>query len=86
MSTTDIEKKSLEAHVELCAERYSNLEFKLENLDKRMDSLEGHIVDIKDSLSRVGGEGNKTIITIGISVFGVVLTALLGLIVHLILK
>jgi hypothetical protein len=86
MSTTDIEKKSLEAHVELCAERYSNLEFKLENLDKRMDSLEGHIVDIKDSLSRVGGEGNKTIITIGISVFGIVLTALLGLIVHLILK
>jgi len=86
MSTTDIEKKSLEAHVELCAERYSNLEFKLENLDKRMDSLEGHIVDIKDSLGRVGGEGNKTIITIGISVFGVVLTALLGLIVHLILK
>jgi len=86
MSTTDIEKKSLEAHVELCAERYSNLEFKLENLDKRMDSLEGHIVDIKDSLARVGGEGNKTIITIGISVFGVVLTALLGLIVHLILK
>ena len=86
MSTTDIEKKSLEAHVELCAERYSNLEFKLENLDKRMDSLEGHIVDIKDSLARVGGEGNKTIITIGISVFGVVLTALLGLIAHLILK
>jgi hypothetical protein len=86
MSTTDIEKKSLEAHVELCAERYSNLEFKLENLDKRMDSLEGHIVDIKDSLGRVGGEGNKTIITIGVSVFGIVLTALLGLIVHLILK
>lgn len=86
MSTTDIEKKSLEAHVELCAERYSNLEFKLENLDKRMDSLEGHIVDIKDSLGRVGGEGNKTIITIGVSVFGIILTALLGLIVHLILK
>ena len=86
MSTTDIEKKSLEAHVELCAERYSNLEFKLENLDQRMDSLEGHIVDIKDSLGRVGGEGNKTIITIGISVFGIVLTALLGLIVHLLLK
>lgn len=85
-TTTDIEKKSLEAHVELCAERYSNLEFKLENLDKRMDTLEGHIVDIKDSLGQVGGEGNKTIITIGISVFGVILTALIGLIVHLIVK
>jgi hypothetical protein len=86
MATTEIEKKSLEAHVEICAERYSNLEFKLENLDNRMDKLESHIVDIKDSLSRVGVEGNKTIITIGVSVFGIVLTALLGLIVHLILK
>jgi hypothetical protein len=86
MATTDIEKKSLEAHVEICAERYSNLEFKLENLDNRMDKLESHIVDIKDSLGRVGVEGNKTIITIGVSVFGIVLTALLGLIVHLILK
>lgn len=86
MSTTDIEKKSLEAHVELCAERYSNLEFKLENLDKRMDSLEGHIVDIKDTLGKVGGEGNKTIITIGTAIFVALLTAVLGVIVHLATK
>jgi prefoldin subunit 5 len=83
MSTTDIEKKSLEAHVELCAERYSTLEFKLENLDKRMDSLEGHIIDIKDSIERVGGEGNKTLITIGTAVFVALLTAVLGIVVHL---
>ena len=31
--TTDIEKKSLEAHVELCAERYEKLENKLENVE-----------------------------------------------------
>jgi hypothetical protein len=88
MSTTatDIEKKSLEAHVELCAERYSNLENKLEHLDSRMDKLEGHIVEIKDKITGVGTDGNKTIITIGISVFGIVLTALLGVIVHLITK
>ena len=86
MSTTDIEKKSLEAHVELCAERYSNLEFKLENLDKRMDSLEGHIVDIKDTLGKVGGEGNKTIITIGTPIFVALLTAVMGVIVHLATK
>ena len=30
VDTTDIEKKSLEAHVELCAERYRFLENKLE--------------------------------------------------------
>jgi hypothetical protein len=28
--TTDIEKKSLEAHVELCAERYNALEQRLD--------------------------------------------------------
>ena len=86
MSTTDIEKKSLEAHVELCAERYSTLEFKLEHLDKRMDSLEDHIVDIKDSLGQVGNDGNKTIITIGTAVFIALLTAVLGVVVHLATK
>lgn len=82
-TTTDIEKKSLEAHVELCAERYANLETKLEHLDTRMDKLEGHIVDIKDSLGKVGGESNKTLITIGTSVFVALLTAVLGVVVHL---
>ena len=83
MSTpTDIEKKSLEAHVELCAERYSSLETKLNNLDTRMDKLESHIVDIKDSIQGVSNNNSKTIITIGLSIFGVILTALLGVLVH----
>jgi prefoldin subunit 5 len=82
MSTTDIEKKSLEAHVELCAERYSNLETKLEHLDSRMDKLESHIVDIKDSLGKVGGENNKTLITIGTAVFVALLSGIFGFIMH----
>lgn len=86
MSTTDIEKKSLEAHVELCAERYANLETKLDNLEGRMDKLEVHIVDIKDTIRNVGNDNNKTIITIGTTIGGVLITALIGLLVHLILK
>jgi predicted nuclease with TOPRIM domain len=86
MATTDIEKKSLEAHVELCAERYSNLETKLSNLDDRMDKIEGHIVDIKDNLGKVGGESNKTLLTIGTAIFVAFLTAVLGLVVHLATK
>jgi hypothetical protein len=85
-TTTDIEKKSLEAHVELCAERYSNLEIKLEHLDNRMDKLEGHIVDIKDSLGKVGGESNKTLITIGTSIFVALLTGMIGVVLHLVNK
>jgi len=84
MSTTEIEKKSLEAHVELCAERYSNLETKLTSLDSRMDKLEGHIVDIKDALAKVGGEGNKTLITIGTTILGVLIAGIITLIVNLV--
>jgi predicted nucleic acid-binding Zn-ribbon protein len=82
MSTTDIEKKSLEAHVELCAERYKNLDDKLTNLENRMDKLDSHIIDIKESI-QAGIEGNnKQIITIGLSVFAVILTGLIGFLLH----
>jgi hypothetical protein len=33
---TDIEKKSLEAHVELCAERYNALENKIRSEERRV--------------------------------------------------
>ena len=82
MASLDIEKKSLEAHVEICAVRYSNLETKLEHLDNRMDKLEGHIVDIKDSLAKVGSEGNKTLITIGTAIFVALLTGIISFIIH----
>ena len=43
--TTDIEKKSLEAHVELCAERYRLLETKLESMDEKITTLFNYIFD-----------------------------------------
>ena len=52
MSTTDIEKQNLEAHVELCAERYKNLENKLDSLDKRMTTVEEHLLAIRDSITQ----------------------------------
>ena len=39
--TTEIEKKSLEAHVELCAERYSSLDQRLDNLNVNINKVEG---------------------------------------------
>ena len=87
MSTTEIEKKSLEAHVEICAERYKNLETKLENLDERidvldgrMDKVEGHLIAIKDAVTAGDEKSSNRTITILVSIFGVILTALLGII------
>ena len=37
--TTDIEKKSLEAHVELCAERYRNLDNRLQDLSRKLEAV-----------------------------------------------
>ena len=85
MSTTDIEKKNLEAHVEICAERYKNLETKLgnledrmDNLDDRMDKFEEHLVDIKNAVSAGDEKHSARIIQILLSVFGVVLAGFIG--------
>jgi len=80
MSSTDIEKKSLEAHVELCAERYSNLENKLNNLETRMDKFENYLVDIKNSLSGNDQGQYKTMITIGTTILGVLIAGVITLI------
>ena len=82
-TTTTIEKKNLEAHVELCAERYAALEQKLSSLDKRMSTLENHIVEIKESITKKTGGFNKTIITIGTSVLGAMFAAIISLLIHI---
>ena len=83
---TEIEKQNLEAHVELCAVRYGSLETKLNNLEQRMDKLEIHLVDIKNSLAdRVAGSDKQTI-SIFTTMMGVVLAGLIGFITHGIFK
>jgi hypothetical protein len=81
--STEIEKKSLEAHVELCAERYSNLQDKLDSLESKVEKLEGHIIFIKDSLAHSNERSNKQIITIGTSIFVAMLTGIISLLIHL---
>ena len=87
MSTpTQIEKKTLEAHVEICAVRYANLETKLENLEHRMDKLEGYLVGIKESLDdKLEGRGKQSVSFI-VTILSVVLTALLGILGHMVFK
>ena len=83
MASTDIEKENLEAHVELCAERYKNLHDRLDSLDTRMSKLEGLIVDIKQTITSVPNESNKTIIAIGTAIVGAMIGAIITLIVHI---
>ena len=61
MSTTEYEKHNLEAHVDLCAERYEQLKIELGNVQAgqaavnlRLDTLEAMISDIAKSLAEKG--------------------------------
>jgi predicted nucleic acid-binding Zn-ribbon protein len=83
---TEIEKQNLEAHVELCAVRYTSLEHKLDSLEERMDKLEEHLLDIKDSLSLRTSRADKQTIGIFTTMMGVVLAGLIGFITHGIFK
>ena len=47
---SEIEKESLEAHVDLCAERYNGLHREISGLGKRMDKLE-ELTELRDMLS-----------------------------------
>ena len=79
MSTpSDIEKENLEAHVEICAVRYANLETKLSNLEQRMDKLEVYLVGIKDSLEAKFETRTNAVLGWAVRILGVLLAALLG--------
>lgn len=86
MSSTRIEKESLEAHVELCAERYEKLESKLENVEKKVEKLESHVIAIRETLAGAGDRQSKQLIAIGTAIISVMLTGIITLTIHLINK
>lgn len=76
MAGTDIEKESLEAHVELCAIRYQQLDDRLTGVEKKIGTLQETIE--KSSLNTIkiliGTAG--TIIVAVLSLLGVIVTKL----------
>lgn len=88
--TTDIEKENLEAHVELCAMRYNQLNEKLDSLDKRMGIVEEHLVAIRETINSdhvsITRATDKRFLAIGGAVLTVLATSLLGLLTILLTK
>ena len=86
VDTTDIEKKSLEAHVELCAERYRYLEEKLESLEARSIENNKMISDIRSMIQTVVANRNDQIIKWGLGII-VTLGGMVGwLVTHYVFK
>jgi hypothetical protein len=86
VDTTDIEKKSLEAHVELCAERYRFLENKLETVESTVSAMNVMVADIRGMMDEVVNKRNDQIIKWGTAVIGVLVASIGYLLMHYVIK
>ena len=82
MDTTDIEKKSLEAHVELCAERYKMLELKLETLESNVSELKPLIAAVHANVEKMAAKRNDQLIGWGMGLIGTLIGIIGWLLVH----
>ena len=85
MDTTDIEKKSLEAHVELCAERYRSLELQLASANTSISGLKAMITEVHEMVQEMAAKRNDQLIGWGIGVIGFLIATVGWLVSHYIL-
>jgi hypothetical protein len=72
---TELERTSLEAHVDLCALRYAQLDGRLTNLEDKVDEMHKDIID-----------GQKSLTKVIIGTAGTVIAGVLGIVVTILLK
>ncbi len=53
LKTTSLERENLEAHVDLCAERYSHLETRLTIIEQKVEKIQKEILEGNNSMSKV---------------------------------
>jgi hypothetical protein len=75
--TTDIEKKSLEAHVELCAERYRALETQFTEVKKDISEVKELAEKTHNLVNKMSERRNTQLINWGIGIIGT-LVAVIG--------
>ena len=80
--TTEIEKKSLEAHVELCAERYKLLELKLDSLEEKIGKVADTITVLRGMMEKSTQKRTDQLLSWGIGVIGVLLATIGWLATH----
>lgn len=72
---TNLEKTSLEAHVDLCALRYSQLDQRLTNLEEKVDSVHEDIL-----------EGQKGLVKVIIGTAGTVIASVASIVIAILMK
>lgn len=75
LKTTALERTSLEAHVDLCALRYAQLDGRLTNLEVKVDHVHKDIID-----------GQKSITKVLIGTAGTIVASLLSIVIVLLMN
>lgn len=86
VEATDIEKKSLEAHVELCAERYNALEDKLTAMDAKISGVSVMVKEVKDCVGKLTEKNNDRLISWGVGIIAFLASSTIYLITQYVLK
>lgn len=86
VETTEIEKKSLEAHVELCAERYKFLEHKLLDLATEISEVKETATKTHQLISRLAEKNNDRLLAWGVGIIGFLIASIGYLLAHYVFK
>jgi hypothetical protein len=83
---TDIEKKSLEAHVELCAERYNQLEQRFEHVENKISNLDSLLREVHDMVQRMSEKRTDQLIGWGVGIIGALVATTIYLVTNYVFK
>ena len=75
MAILDVEKESLEAHVDLCSERYKRMEEKLDSIDERMTKIDEVLLELRDAMYNDKTSRSKQMMTVGVGIIGGLISA-----------
>jgi hypothetical protein len=86
VDTTDIEKKSLEAHVELCAERYRFLEEKLETVENNTAHVTAMVTEIRNMVQDMHKKRQDQLLSWGVGIIATLTSTIAFLLVQYVFK
>ena len=83
MQQSRLERENLEAHVDLCAERYRVLEEKLNRLESKVDTLADSVGKLAEKQTADKVAGNKIVIGAAATVIAGLLSTIVLLLLNL---
>jgi hypothetical protein len=83
MNQSRLERENLEAHVDLCAERYRVLEEKLNRLEAKVDSLTDAMAKVSEKQTAASLSSNKLVIGAAATVIAGLLSTVVLLLLNL---